>query len=64
MISVAERELSEAEAELDSAIGEIRVALRAEKTTVTATVEDAFAKLRRAKSTLTELEARLISTPD
>ncbi len=64
MISVAERELSEAEAELDSAIGELRVALRADKTTVTATVEEAFAKLRHAKNTLTELEARLVSIPD
>jgi len=64
MISEAERELSEAEAGLDSAIGQIRVALRADKTTVTATVEEAFAKLRRAKHTLTELEARLVSTPE
>ena len=64
MISVAERELSEAEAELDGAIGEIRVALRADKTTVTAAVEEAFAKLRRARNTVTELEARLVSTPE
>ena len=64
MISVAERELSEAEVELDSAIAQIHLAMRAEKTTVTATVEEAFAKLRRAKNTLTELEARLVSAPE
>ena len=64
MISVAERELSEAETELDAAIAEIRVALRADKTTVTSVVEDAFTKLRRAKSTLVELEARLSSMPE
>ena len=64
MIAAAERDLSEAETGLDSAIGQIRVALRAEKTTVTATVEDAFAKLQRAMNTLAELEARLVSTPE
>jgi hypothetical protein len=64
MISVAERNLSEAETDLDQAIGEIRIALRAEKTAVTSTVEDAFAKLQRAKRILTELEARLSSAPE
>jgi hypothetical protein len=64
MISVAQQELSEAEQELDQALGEIRVALRAEKTAIPSVVEDAFAKLRRAKNRLTELESRLTSSDD
>jgi len=64
MISLAQRELSEAEGDLDKALGEIRAALRAEKTGIASVVEDAFAKLRRAKSRLTELEARLSSSDE
>jgi len=64
MISGAQRELSEAEGELDKVVGEIRVALRAEKTAIAGAVEDAFAKLRRAKSKLTELEAWLSSSAE
>ena len=56
--------MSDAEGELDLALGEIRVALRAEKTAITGVVEEAFAKLRRAKSRLIELEARLSSSED
>ena len=64
MISLAQRELSEAEGELDKALGEIRVVLRAEKTAIARVVQDAFAKLRGAKSRLTELEARVSSSDD
>ena len=64
MISLAQREVSEAEGELDNVLGEIRVALRAEKTAIAGVVEDAFAKLRRAKSRLTELEARLSASDE
>jgi hypothetical protein len=64
LISVARQELSDAEGELDKALGEIRVALRAEKTAITGVVEDAFAKLRRAKGRLTELETRVSSSDD
>ena len=61
MISLARQELSEAEGELDKVMGGIRGALRAEKTAITSAVEDAFSRLRRAKSTLAELETRLSS---
>lgn len=64
MITGAQRELSEAEGELDKVLGEIRVALRAEKTAIAGAVEDAFAKLRRAKSKLTELEAWFSSSAE
>ena len=63
-IAVAERELSEAEGELEKAISEISVAIRAEKTTVTSRIEDAFTKLRGAKKTLSELQGLLASGED
>ena len=59
MISSARQELSEAESELDKVMGEICVALRAEKTSIASVVEAAFARLRRAKSKLAELETKL-----
>jgi hypothetical protein len=61
MVSAARQDLTEAESELVKVLGEIRVALRAEKTAVTTAVEDAFTKLRRAKTRLAELEAELVS---
>ena len=62
MVSLARQELSEAESELDKVMGEIRVALRAEKTSIASVVEAAFARLRRAKSKLAELETKLSAT--
>ena len=61
MISLARQELSEAESDLDKVMAEIRGALRAEKTAITSAVEDAFARLRRAKNKLAELETKLSS---
>jgi hypothetical protein len=61
MISSARQELSEAEGELDKVMGEIRVALRAEKTGIAHVVEDAFARLKSAKGRLAALEAQLSS---
>ena len=61
MISLARQELSEAEGELDKVMGEIRDALRAEKTAITSVVEDAFARLRCAKSKLAEFETKFSS---
>jgi hypothetical protein len=62
MISGAERDLSDAEAELDKVLGEIRVDPHGEKTGMTGAVEHAFAKLRRAKHMLADLEARVLSS--
>jgi hypothetical protein len=59
MISLARHELSEAEGELDKVMGEIRVALRADKISIASVVEDAFARLRRARGKLAELETKL-----
>jgi hypothetical protein len=59
MISTAEQELSEAEIELDGVLGAIRTELGAQKIGVTRAVEDAFAKLRRAKGRLAVLRGRI-----
>ena len=59
MISTAQRELSEAEGQLDKVLGEIRTGLDVEKIGVTRAVEEAFAQLRRAKSRLAVLRDRL-----
>ena len=56
-ITAAKTELMEAEADLDRCMREIRIAPRAEKTTITAMVEAAFSKLRSARADLVELEA-------
>jgi hypothetical protein len=59
MISTAEQELSEAEGELDRALEGIRSELSVEKIGVTRAVEEAFAKLRRAKGRLAGLRVRI-----
>jgi hypothetical protein len=55
-ISIAKRDLSETEIDLEKVIGEILVSPRAEKTTISKVVEDALAKLRAARANLDELE--------
>lgn len=59
MISAAQQELSEAERELDRVLGEILITIPPEKIGVTRLVEDAFARLRRAKGSLSVLQNRL-----
>jgi hypothetical protein len=59
MISTAQQELAEAEGDLDKVLSEIRAEPSAEKTGVTRAVEQAFAKLKRAKSRLAVLRDRL-----
>ena len=55
-ISIAKRDISEAEIELERAVGEILVTPRAEKTTITKVVEDALAKVRAARVHLDGLD--------
>jgi hypothetical protein len=62
-LDVAKREVGRAEKDIDRLLGEVRVAPRAEKTTVSQVLEDAFAALRAAKTELAELE-RLIKSDD
>ncbi len=60
-IDRAKTDVTEAEADLERLIRELSATPRAEKTTVSRVVEDAFGKLRAAKSDLAELE-KLIET--
>jgi hypothetical protein len=58
-IAKARSEITFAEGELEAALDEIKVLPRAEKTTVSKVVGDAFDKLRAAKSNLVDLEGAL-----
>jgi len=58
-IDTAKAEVDAAEGQLEQVLKEITVAPRAEKTTVSKVVEDAFSKLRSAKSDLDLLEQLL-----
>jgi hypothetical protein len=58
-IDVAKDDVDAAEGELEKVLSEISVAPRAEKTTVSKVVEEAFGKLRSAKSDLDKLQELL-----
>jgi hypothetical protein len=60
-IEEATREMAAAEGDLDRLLREIRVAPRAEKTTISEVVQKAFAELRAARSKLVELQEDLIA---
>jgi hypothetical protein len=62
-IDQTKRDVNAAESALSALLGEMDVAPRAEKTTVSRVVEDAFGKLRSAKADLADLE-KLISEDD
>lgn len=63
-IEEAKANVSRAEVELERVMGELEVAPRAEKKTMSQGLEVAFAMLRGAKATLTELETLLPPMPD
>lgn len=56
----AQRELTTAEQLLETVLGELRVGARAEKVTVSAAVEEAFARLRLAREVLSAVQAELM----
>jgi len=58
-IRAAKRGVSDAESDLARLLSEVRVAPRAEKTTISAALENAFQKLRDARERLGKLETRL-----
>jgi hypothetical protein len=58
-LRAAKGEISDAETELGTALREIRIAPRAEKTAITAVIEDALKKVRSARATVAELEELL-----
>jgi len=55
-IKDAKQVITLAEKDVEKVLREVRVAPRAEKTTITKAVHEAFVKLRAAKSSLIELE--------
>jgi hypothetical protein len=62
-IDDAKRDVTAAETALTSLLAQVDVAPRAEKTTVSQVMEEAFSKLRLTKADLAELE-KLISASD
>ncbi len=60
----AMREIADAEAELEKALGELRVSPRAEKANISEALESTFSKVRAAKTRLLELEALIASATD
>jgi pyridoxal biosynthesis lyase PdxS len=63
-IGAATSELNEAVAHLEKVIGEIRSAPRAEKTSITIVVKEAFAKLNAARTSLEELKHHVEADDD
>ncbi|GMV13712.1 MAG: hypothetical protein HS104_34750 [Polyangiaceae bacterium] len=63
-IERAQRDVASAEADLERLLGELLQAPRADKTTVSRVIEEAFGKLRSAKSDLADLETIVSSDDD
>lgn len=55
-IARAKQDISDAERELETAIGELRATPRAQKTTINKVVQDALGKVRTARADLEGLE--------
>ena len=58
-IHVATREMDDAETELERVLKEMRIGLRAEKTTVTAVVEAALDRVRAARAARAVMECHI-----
>ncbi len=63
-IEAAKRDVTDAEAEIEKLLGELRVMVRAEKVGVSEAVEGAFVKLRSARAALEGLEEILVDDQD
>ena len=55
-VATAKRDIADAESNLEKVLLEIQRAQRADKTTISKVVEDAFAKLRAVRANLVDLE--------
>jgi hypothetical protein len=55
-ITAAKMDITEAENDLEKLLREMQTAPRADKTTISKVVEDAFSKLRAVKTNLLDLE--------
>ena len=62
-IESAKRDIEAAETDLEKALRDMRVMPRAEKTTISKVLEDAFAKVRATRTLLTDLE-ELVTADD
>ncbi len=60
----ARRDVADAEGDLRRLIWEMLAAPRAQKTTLPAVIDDAFAKLRSARIDLGEVEGLIAAEPD
>lgn len=63
-ITAAKQEITDAETNLEKALGEIQVAPRADKMAVSEVVQEAFTKLRAARTNLVELEGIVMRDED
>ena len=63
-IESAKNQMGAAEADLDRVIRDIRIAPRAQKTTISDALQKAFAELRAARARLVELEQLVVADPD
>lgn len=55
-VAAAKRDIADAESNLEKVLLEIQGARRADKTTISKVVEEAFAKLRAVRTNLVDLE--------
>jgi hypothetical protein len=62
-LDAALSEVSSAEQALDTVLRELRSGVRAEKVTITAAIEEAFARLRVSRVALAKLRERLVDEP-
>lgn len=63
-IERARNEVVSAESDLERLLGALEAVPRAQKTAVSQVVEEAFKKLRAAKTDLVDLQTLVTSTPD
>ena len=63
-IESAKSEIAAAESDLEGAFRDMRISPRAEKTTISKVLEDAFTKLGAAKTTLMDLEKLVVGDKD
>ncbi|MGK3986606.1 hypothetical protein WME99_26405 [Sorangium sp. So ce136] len=63
-VAAAKQEIADAEGNLEQALGAIQVAPRADKMAVSEVVQEAFTKLRAARTNLTELEGIVLAEED
>lgn len=59
-LEAAKRDIAQAEQDLEKALREVQVAPRAEKLAISKVLDDAFVKLKAARTQLTDIETLLV----